>query len=566
MTALPSTLDEMVALLQKKTPQEKAKLVEIAKHHLEKCWLPQPGPQYEAYHSKADELLYGGAVGGGKSDLLVGLATTAHEKSLLFRAQSKDLDGLWDRLSEVVQGRVASENGQKKTMALVDGRKIEGGHLDQPGSEKNWQGRPHDLIGVDEGAQIAEFKVAFVIQWLRSTTGRRCRLVVATNPPLPEYRDGKLVDFGSGDWLIRWWAPWLDSNYPHPAKPGELRWCYMQQEGERFVTVWVDGPGGYRPGTTERVDRYDEDDVLAGRVVVAKSRTFIRSLLKDNAYLAGTGYAERLSTTPEPLRTMLLTGQFGVKLEDSPMQVIPTHWVTLANERWLADRANHARYRQLLLSGDVAQGGIDNATYAPWLERNVCDDVISDPGSRTPDGPAVAARVLELLHDDAMIVLDGTGGWAGDANRTLRERYKLEPELFVASHASHNWTRDQRFKFGNMRAEMWWTFREALDPKSGYDIQLPPNARLLAQLTTPTWRAPKDVLYVEAKEDIRKRLNGASTDEADAVIQGWLYYERAKARVLSRPADIVKAYNDPQYGKLQEAQAAADDYDPLKDW
>lgn len=563
---LPRTLEEMKAYLQTVSPEQREKLVDIAGKHLEKAWLPQPGPQYEAYHSKADELLYGGAVGGGKTDLLVGLAATAHHRSLLFRSQSKDLDGLWSRLDSVTNGRVESSNDSKKVMKLTDGRVIEGGHLEKPGSEKDWQGRPHDLIGVDEGAQIAEYKVAFVVQWLRSVEGHRCRLVVATNPPLPEYVDGQLVDNGTGDWLKRWWAPWIDEQYPHPAKPGELRWCIMKASGNRFETIWVEGPGGYHPETHERIPEYTEDDVLLGKVMVAKSRTFIRSLLKDNAYLTGTGYAERLSSTPEPLRTMLLTGAFGVKLEDNPMQVIPTQWVLLAQQRWQENRQLHKSYRQMVLSADVAQGGADNASYAPWLEHNVCDELITAPGRDTPDGPAVAAKLLSLHDDDSLIVLDGTGGWAGDAYRTLEARHNITAELFVASHSSGEWTRDSRFKFGNQRAEMWWKFREALDPKSGHDIQLPPDARLMAQLTTPTWFVKGNVLYVEAKEDIRRRLSGASTDEADSVLQGWHYYDEAVRRVLSKPADIVKAYNDPKYGVAKDRLDDADDYDPLKDW
>ena len=51
------------------------------------AWKPDPGnrPQREAYRSKADLLLYGGAAGGGKTDLLLGLALMEHACSVIFR-------------------------------------------------------------------------------------------------------------------------------------------------------------------------------------------------------------------------------------------------------------------------------------------------------------------------------------------------------------------------------------------------------------------------------------------------------------------------------------------------
>ena len=503
------------------------------------------------------------------TDLLIGLATTAHHKSLLFRRQSNDLDGLWSRLLDVAEKGIETKNDVKKVLKLTDGRVIEGGHLEKPGSEKSWQGRPHDLIGFDEGAQLDEYKVAFVTQWLRSVEGHRCRVVIATNPPIPEYIDGQLVDYGTGEWLKRWFGPWLDDTHPNPAKPGELRWCYMKTSGDRMETVWVSGPGYYSFETGLRVENPTETDIQNGAVLAAKSRTFIRSLLKDNAYLTGTGYAERISSSPEPLRTLLLTGKFNVRLEDTPMQVIPTAWVTAAQQRWFEREEQLNRLRQLVLSADVAQGGADNAIYAELLDRNTYAALHKHPGRETPDGVAIAGRILQYRRDGSLIVLDGTGGWAGDAYRTLESRHRIEAELCVASHGSGERVMEDMYICANVRTEMWWMFREALDPKSGQDVALPPDTRLEAQLTAPHWYVRGERVFVESKEELRKRL-GSSTDEADAVIQAWRYREQAIRAIAERPTDIIKAYNDPEYDPRHphtpKALAAADFDDPLAGW
>ena len=376
---LPS-LEEMEARIRGMSPDQRNQLAQLAHKQLSRCWLSQPGPQTDAYKTLADETLYGGAAGGGKTDLLLGLATTAHMRSIIFRRQAVDLDKIWTRLEQIVAGRVVKSDSHKKRMRLADGRFVEFGHLEKPGSEKSHQGNDHDLYGFDEAAQLDEFKVAFVIQWLRSTDPKqRKRVVFATNPPVPEYDDkGNLVDAGTGAWLMEWFAPWLSDTYANPAVPGEIRWCFMRREGDRLVTVWVDGPGAYNPETGEAVLDYTENDVLNGKVSIAKSRTFIRSLLNDNAFLKNTGYAQQLSATPEPLKSLLLTGSFTVKGEDHPFQVIPTQWVLEAQERGRARRLaqEHLKLRQLVLSGDIAQGGADTTVLADLYETDFFGDLL----------------------------------------------------------------------------------------------------------------------------------------------------------------------------------------------
>jgi hypothetical protein len=560
------TLEAIEKKLRGMAPEKRAELVEKVKPQLSRAWLPQPGPQMEAFRSQADELLYGGAAGGGKTDLLIGLATTQHQASTLFRRQSTDLDTLWERLTEVAgKTGIAQTNSVKKNMRLNDGRRIYGGHLDAPGSEKGHQGNARDFYGFDEGAQLDEFKVNFVTQWLRAIDPKqRKRVVIATNPPMPEMKDGQLTDVPVGDWLLRWFAPWLDDTFPDPAAQGELRWCYMKRAGDRLNSIWVEGPGHYDLVTGEKVANVSEADLDAGRVAVARSRTFIRSLAKDNAFLRGTGYIERLAGQPEPFRSMLLTGDFTIKGEDHPMQVIPTAWVVAAQARWREREAERRRLRQLVLAGDIAQGGADTTVLAPLLETDFFDELVVRPGRDTPNGESVAALVLGARKDNAYLVLDGTGSWADSTALVLYRDHRIDADLVIASATTGEWTPTMTYKYGNIRAQMWWGFREALDPKSDYEICLPPSSRLRAQLTAPVWGPKGKIMYVESKEELRKRL-GSSTDEADAVLLAWLRRDTALSmRNKSTQSVLDRIIHGEDYAAKQSEPFEFDD--PLKGW
>jgi hypothetical protein len=84
-------------------------------------------------------------------------------------------------------------------------------------------------------------------------------------------------------------------------------------------------------------------------------------------------------------------------------------------------------------------------------------------------------------------------------------------------------TKDNQLKFFNMRTEVHWRFREALDPdqEGGSSICLPPDRELLADLTAPTYEVkPGGIIAVESKEKLVKRL-GRSPNRGDAVLMAW---------------------------------------------
>ena len=446
-------------------------------------WRPLPGPQTNAYYTAADETFYGGAAGGGKSDLLLGLAATAHQHSVIFRREYTQLKALIERSHELFDG-YGRFNANENLWRFPDGRTLEFGAMQAEGDKRNWQGRPHDLKAWDEISNFLESQYVFVNGWTRTTTARqRTRVVAAGNPPTD----------ADGEWVLRRWGAWLDPQHPNPAKPGELRWYAM-----------IDGQDTERPDSTPFVWKDER--------IVPKSRTFIPARLADNPYLLKTDYGTTLQALPEPLRSQLLYGDFQVGQQTNPYQVIPTAWVQAAQARW-TDVAPQAP--MTALGVDVARGG-DDATvlsprYGTWFAP-----LLRYPGSDTPDGPAVAALVIQALPKQGrpMVNIDviGVGSSVYDH---LRGRCAAVPVNVAAGSTATD--RSHTLGFVNLRAEAWWRLREALDPVTGDDLALPPSARLRADLCAPRWSLRAGGIQIESKDEIRKRI-GRSPDEGDALV------------------------------------------------
>jgi hypothetical protein len=96
-------LEEMVERLKGMDPAARARLEEVAlKETAHLRWVPNPGPQANAYYSEADEIYYGGEAGGGKSDLGLGLALNCHTNAAIFREFKDDARALGARLCQIV--------------------------------------------------------------------------------------------------------------------------------------------------------------------------------------------------------------------------------------------------------------------------------------------------------------------------------------------------------------------------------------------------------------------------------------------------------------------------------
>jgi hypothetical protein len=439
--------------------------------------------------SPADELYYGGQAGGGKTDFLLGCALTQHIDSLIFRreyAQMTGAQGIIDRSREIIGDR-GRYNGQEHVWRdLPGGRSLEFGSMPREYDKHRYMGRPHDFVGFDEITEILQSQYEFVIRWNRTTVpGQRCRVVCAGNPPM--HADGR--------WVIEYWAPWIDKRHANPAQPGELRY-FVQIDGKSVEVA--------EPGPIEH----------NGETLTPRSRTFIPATLADNPYL-GEEYAALLADAPEPLRSQLLLGDFTAGIADDAQQVIPTAWVEQAQARWKERKKPDTPLSTLGV--DVARGGKDQTVLAPRFD-NWYAPLQKHPGVTTPDGPSVAALTIEALgaNRQARINIDviGVGSSAYDILANQQGLYVIGVNFAAGTNARD---KSGQLALRNKRAQAYWQFREALDPKTGDDIALPDDPELLADLTAPRWKLTTSGILIESKEDIMKRI-GRSPDCGDAVV------------------------------------------------
>lgn len=526
----PQQITELLPYLSRTEREELDDL--LAEDLAAMAWRPLPGPQSLAYYSDADVIGFGGAAGGGKTDLACGKALTQHERIAIFRREGTELTAIVDRLVELV-GHRDGYNGQERIWRMPS-RQIELCSTPNLGDEKKYQGRPKDLLVLDEAANFLEAQARFLMGWVRSTTpGQKCQTLMTFNPPTS----------AEGRWIVQFFAPWIDRRFAGKrAKPGEIRFVGVVP-GENGVSrdIWVEDGRPFVIVNGEPCYEFDPARYAPQDIVTPQTRTFIPSRISDNPFLMNTGYLTVLQALPEPLRSQMLYGDFQAGMEDDPWQVIPTAWVEEAQARWTARRP---RGEMISMGVDVARGGRDASVIAKRHIGDWYDELVKLPGKSTPDGQTLSGQVIAHRRDSAPIHLDVIGVGASPYD-LLREAKQQVVGVNVAEKSIAS-DKSGRLRFSNLRSELWWKMREALDPVNDSGIALPPDPELLADLCAPKWSMQGMRVYVESREEIVDRI-GRSPDCASAVIL---------AQLDTPKLDVIK--------RAQRADnSAVTDYDPL---
>ena len=119
-------------------------------------WEPQPGPQALAVGAPfINELLFGGARGGGKSDFLLGdfaqdINIGPTWRGIIFRKSYPELEELLVRAKEIYMPLGATYRVAEKTFVFPSGSTLKLRHLEQEGDADLYQGHQYTWIGWDE--------------------------------------------------------------------------------------------------------------------------------------------------------------------------------------------------------------------------------------------------------------------------------------------------------------------------------------------------------------------------------------------------------------------------------
>jgi hypothetical protein len=379
--------------------------------------------------------------------------------------------------------------------------------------------------------------VRFIMGWTRTDNpDLHAQVIMTFNPPTTS----------EGRWVISFFAPWLDTKVPGPrAKPGEIRYAAMLPDGNGGAKdVWLDRGDPFVMAKGKPCYDFDPADHRPEDIITPKSRTFIPARLTDNPIYMATGYMSTLQSLPEPLRSQMLYGDFMAGVEDDIWQVIPTKWAEAAQARW---KDRHPKGEMLQQGVDVARGGPDNTIISnrhldpqagnPWW----FDRLKLVPKEMTDDGDKCASQVLLHRRDDAPINIDVIGVGASPYD-SLRRAGAQVWGVNVAVPAMRASDKTGALLFFNLRSDLWWAFRELLDPIHDTGVALPPDPDLVAELCAPRWSLSGKTIKVESRDDIVKRI-GRSHDRATAVILAALDVPKIAAMRAAGIANEILEYD-----------------------
>ena len=241
---------------------------------------PNPGPQTKFLAATEQEVLYGGAAGGGKSYSLIAdpvrYFSNPHARMLIVRRSTEELRELISVSKQLYPRAIPGIKFMErdKTWVAPNGATLWMSYLDRDDDVMRYQGQAFNWIGFDE---LTQWPSPYAWSYMRS----RLRATKASGLPL--YMRATSNPGGPGH-------QWVKRHFIDPGTPNDPFWA-TDENGETIC--WPSGHS--REG--EPLFR----------------RKFIPATLFDNPYLSEDGmYEANLLSLPEHQRRQLLEGDWDI--------------------------------------------------------------------------------------------------------------------------------------------------------------------------------------------------------------------------------------------------------------
>jgi len=231
-----------------------------------------PTPKQRLFHEcPADEVLYGGAAGGGKSVALVMDAffyagDYPGASIVLFRRSYPELEETLIKYAiEFYPVKAGRYIANERVFLFKNGSKILFRYLERDNDVLRYQGAEFDYIGFDELTHFSQYRFEYMKSRLRSSKGYPTYIRATSNPD--------------------------------PRNPINNEW--VKQYFVDFVSPTLEKPYKLR------------------RDEVGRTRAYIPATVYDNPHLLKNdpGYIKRLESLPELERQALLYGNWDIKRE-----------------------------------------------------------------------------------------------------------------------------------------------------------------------------------------------------------------------------------------------------------
>lgn len=209
--------------------------------------------------------------------------------------------------------------------------------------------------------------------------------------------------------------------------------------------------------------------------------------------------------------------------------VIPLSFI----EKAIVREVPKAGEGQMWYGQDVARFGDDESALCPIEGRRQLP-IEAEQGARITETSGKLVAALRAKPGTAAVDVIGMGSGVVDNCKEENE------EVIPVNVAESSEVLDEvgKQKFADLRSEMYWGLREALDPDNPDALAIDPQDKQLhGELSAIKWRFDsKGRIRVEAKADMKKRLHGQSPDRADAFALA-VHARKIEGIEINLPAD-----------------------------